>query len=171
MNDKEMINAVCRGCGKKLSKDEQGAEYCSRCMIERAEEYVPEAKERPPIKPEKKSKAWVMVQVTIIVIGLAVIALQVPRLTAALQEGQPLRQGAYATDTQTDQCIANLWRISKLIQEGKMSDYDMVCPLRNKPYEIEDSGEDIIVRCPNPGLHGFHKIQVSKRRPVPELSK
>jgi hypothetical protein len=171
MNDKEIINTVCKGCGKKLSPDEQGTGYCSCCMIERAEEYVPEAKERPPIKREKKSRAWVMVQVTIIVIGLAVMALQAPRLTAALQEGQPLRQGTYATDAQTDQCIKNLWHISRMIQDGTALPSDMACPLSNKPYEIEDTGEDIIVRCPNPELHGFQKIQASKRRPVPELSK
>ncbi|MBN1254216.1 MAG: hypothetical protein JXA50_02985 [Deltaproteobacteria bacterium] len=171
MTDEPKINTVCKGCGKLLSPDEQGSEYCSSCMIERAEEYVPEAPEKSPIKREKKSKAWVIVQVAIIVIGLAVMALQTPRLIAALHEGQPLREGTYATDTETDQCIKNLWHISKLLQEGQLHTNGIVCPLSNKPYEIRDTGEEIVVSCPNPELHGLKQIQVSKRHPVPKVSK
>jgi hypothetical protein len=171
MTEKEMMNAVCKGCGRRLSADEQGAEYCDSCMIERAEQYVPEAPARPQIKRERKSRAWLVVQLTIIVIGVAVMALQTPRLIAALKEGQPLRYGTYATDAQADQCIKNLWQISRMIQDGKKPPSDMICPVSKKPYEIRDTGEDIVVRCPNPALHGFKEIQVSKRRPVPEVSK
>jgi len=171
MADELKINAVCKGCGKQLGADEQGAEYCSSCMIERAEEYVPEAPEKPLIKRERKSRAWLVVQVTIIVIGLAVIALQTPRLTASLQDGQPLRYGTYATDEQTDQCIENLWHISRMLQDGTALPSDIVCPLSNKPYEIRESGADIVVRCPNPELHGCKELRVSTRHPVPEISK
>jgi len=171
MADEPKINAVCKGCGKQFSADEHGAEYCDSCMIERAEEYVPEAPERPSIKRKRKSRAWLVVQVAIIVIGVAVMALQTPRLIAALQEDQPLRYGTYATDEQADQCIKNLWHISRMLQDGKKPPADMVCPISNKPYEIRESGADIVVRCPNPALHGFKKIQISEKHPVPELSK
>jgi len=171
MADEPKINAVCKGCGKQLGADEHGAEYCSSCMIERAEEYVPEAPQKPQIKRERKSRVWLVVQVVIIVIGLAIMALQAPRLTAALKEGQPLRYGTYATDAQTDQCIENLWHISRMLQDGTAPPSDMVCPLSNKPYDIRESGEDIVVRCPNPELHGLKQIQVSKRHPVPEVTK
>ena len=140
-------------------------------MIERAEEYVPEEQEKPLIKREKKSKTWLVAQLIIILIGVAVIALQTPRLLAALKEGQPLRQGIYATDEQTDQCIKNLWHISRMLQDGKTPPPDMGCPVSNKPYEITDTDEDIVVRCPNPELHGLKYIQVSKKHPVPEVSK
>ena len=170
MTDKKMQNTVCKGCGKTFNPDEQDAEYCSRCMIERAEEYVPKAQERPLIKREKKSRTWLIVQLIIILIGVAVMAVQTPRLIAAFKEGQPLRQGTYATDAQTDQCIKNLWHISKLLQEGQLHTNGIVCPVSNKPYEIRNTGEDMVVRCPNPGLHGFKKVQVSKKHPVPELS-
>ena len=169
MTDKETENAVCKGCGTTLGPDDQGAEYCSRCMIERAEEYVPQAPQKPQIKRKRKNRAWVVVQVTIIVIGLAVMALQTPRLTAALKEGQPLRYGTYTTDKQTDQCIKNLWHISKLLQEGRLQTNGVTCPLSNKPYEIRESGTDIVVRCPNPELHGFKELKVSTRHPVPEI--
>jgi hypothetical protein len=171
MADETMSNTVCKGCGSKLGADEQDAEYCSRCMIERAEEYVPEAQERPLIKREKKSRTWLVVQLIIILIGVAVMALQTPRLIDAFKEGQPLRQGTYATDDQADQCIKNLWHISKLIQEGRLHTDGIVCPVSNKPYEIRDIGENIVVSCPNPELHGLKHIRVSTRNPVPEISK
>ena len=171
MADTKTGNAVCKGCGKALNPDERGAEYCSRCMIERAEQYVPEAPQKPQIKRERKNRAWLVVQVAIIIIGVAVMALQTPRLIAALHEGQPLRQGTYATDAQTDQCIANLWYIAKLLQEGRLHTNGVTCPLSNKPYEITESGADIVVRCPNPELHGFKELRVSKKNPVPEIRK
>jgi len=171
MADEPKINAVCKGCGKQFGADEKGAEYCDSCMIERAEEYVPEAPERPQIKRERKSRVWLVVQVAIILIGVAIMALQTPRLIAALQEDQPLRYGTYATDERADQCIKNLWHISRMLQDGKKPLVDMVCPVSNKPYEIKESGADIVVSCPNPALHGFQSIQISKKHPVPELSK
>lgn len=171
MADEKINNPVCKGCGRTLGADEQDAGYCSSCMIERAEEYVPETQEKPLIKREKKSRTWLVVQLIIILIGVIIIALQTPRLIAALQEGQPLRQGTYTTDEQTDQCIKNLWHISRMIQDGKTPSSDMVCPISNKPYEIMDTGEDVVVRCPNPALHGLKHIQASKKHPVPEVSK
>ncbi|MCJ7663429.1 MAG: hypothetical protein MUO24_04240 [Desulfobacterales bacterium] len=172
MADEPKINAVCKGCGKRLSADEKDAEYCSRCMIERAEEYVPEAPERPYIKREKKSRTWLITQVAIILVAVTIMALQTPRLISAVKGGdRPLKQGTYATDAQADQCIKNLWHIARLIQEGKAPGKDMVCPISKKPYEIKNIGEDITVSCPNPELHGFKEIRVTKRRPVPEISK
>jgi hypothetical protein len=171
MADEPKINALCKGCGKQLGADEKDAEYCSRCMIERAEEYVPEALERPTIKRAKKSRAWLISQVAIILVAVAIMALQTPRLISAFKEGQPLRQGTYATDAQADQCIKNLWHIARLIQEGKVPGPDIVCPIRKRPYEIRGAGADVVVSCPNPELHGFKEMRVSKRRPVPEISK
>jgi hypothetical protein len=171
MADEPKINAVCKGCGKRLGADEKGAQYCSRCMIERAEEYVPEAPERPSIKRGKKSRTWLIVQVAIILVAVTIMALQTPRLISAVKGDRPLRQGSYATDSQTDLCIKNLWHIARLIQEGKVPRKDMVCPISKKPYEIKNIGEDIAVSCPNPELHGFKEIRVTKRRPVPELRK
>jgi hypothetical protein len=171
MADEAKINAVCKGCGKQLGADEKGAQYCSACIIERAEEYVPETPERPQIKREKKSRAWLVVQVTIIVVAVAAMALQTPRIISAVRGDRPLRQGTYATDAQTDQCIANLWHSARLIQEGRVPGPDIVCPISKKPYEIKTMGEDVWVSCPNPALHGFKAMRVSKRHPVPEISK
>lgn len=171
MADETKINAACKGCGKQLSADEKGAQYCSSCMIERAEEYVPEAPERLPVKRGKKSRIWLIAQLAIIVVAVVIMALQVPRLISALKGDRPLRQGTYATDAQTDQCIANLWHSARLIQAGKVPGPDMVCPISKKPYEIKTMSADVWVSCPNPELHGFRAMRVSKRHPVPEISK
>jgi hypothetical protein len=171
MTDKTKTSTICKKCGKQLDADEKGAEYCSRCMIEQAEDYVPEAPERPLIKRAKKSRAWLIVQIAIILVAVAIMALQTPRLISAVKGDRPLRQGTYATDKETDQCIKNLWHIARLIQEGKAPGPDIVCPISKRPYAIKTMGEDVWVSCPNPELHGFKEIRVSKRRPVPEISK
>jgi hypothetical protein len=171
MTDKTKTSTICKKCGKQLDADEKGAQYCSRCMIEQAEDYVPEALERPPIKRAKKNRAWLIAQVAIILVAVVIMALQAPRLISAVKGERPLRQGTYATDAQADQCIKNLWHIARLIQEGKVPGKDIVCPISKKPYVIRDTGKDVVVSCPNPELHGFKTMQISKRRPVPEVSK
>ncbi len=171
MIDKTKKRPVCKQCGKQLDADEKGAQYCSTCMIEQAEDYVPEALERLPIKRQKKRRTWLVVQLAIILAAVVIMALQIPRLISAVKGERPLRQGTYATDEQADQCIANLWHIARLVQEGKVPGKDIVCPISKRPYEIKTMGADVRVSCPNPGLHGLKAVQVSKRRPVPEVSK
>jgi hypothetical protein len=111
------------------------------------------------------------VQLAVILAVVVMMTLQTPRFISAVKGEQPLRQGTYATDAQADQCIANLWRIARLIQEGKAPGKDIVCPSRKKPYEIKGTGANVWACCPNPELHGFKAMQVGKRRPVPEISK
>jgi hypothetical protein len=171
MTDKTKMSSVCKKCGKQLDADEKDAQYCSRCMIEQAEEYVPEAPERPTIKRQKRSRTWLVVQIAIVLAAVVIMALQTPRLISAVKGERPLRQGTYATDAQADQCIANLWRIARLVQEGKVPSKDIVCPISKKPYEIRGTGANVWASCPNPELHGFKAMQVGKRRPVPEISK
>ncbi len=169
MPEEEMMRFVCKRCGAPLGADEGGAEYCSNCMIERAEQYVPEAPEPLPIQQERKSRTWMVLQLIILLACLAVIAIQSPRVISAFKGDRPLRLGTYATDAQTDQCIRNLWHLSKLLQEGGLPDREMVCPLSTRPYLVRQRGEDTVVSCPNPQLHGVREIHVSKDHPVPEI--
>jgi hypothetical protein len=171
MVDKPKSNAVCKKCGRQLTVDEKNSQYCSRCMIEQAEEYAPEAPERPPVKHQRRSRTWLVVQLAIILAAVVIMALQIPRFISAVKGERPLRQGTYATDTQTDQCIANLWHIARLVQEGKAPGKDILCPISKKSYVIKDTGKDVVISCPNPELHGFKEILVSKRRPIPEIGK
>ncbi len=170
MADEKILDAVCKRCGKPLSEDDQGADYCSSCMIEVAEQYVP-GEEAAPIKRKRKSRAWLVLQWIILLACITIIAIQFPKLISAFKEDKPLRHGTYLTDEQTDQCIKNLWHISRLLQEGNLPAKDMVCPVSKKPYVVKKIGGDTVISCPNPALHGVKEIHVSKKCPFPEIIK
>ena len=175
----------CSQCQKPLCDEcaipERGKSFiCSRCAALKASQDVVQEidkrieekegkKQEREIGKRRKSKIWVVSQLVIIAACIAIIAIQVPRLMSTLEEEKPIRYGTYSTDAQTDQCIRNLWRISKLLQEGKLPGKDIVCPASKKPYVMTETGGDIVVRSPNPQLYGFKEIRVSKNKPVPEL--
>jgi hypothetical protein len=123
-------------------------------------------------KKNEKKRMWVIGQWAIVAICVAIVAYQMPALISAVKsEEKPIRRGTQDTDPQTDQCIKNLWRASRLIQEGKLPDSTLICPASNKPYAIVRTDEDIIIRSPNPELYGLKDIRVSKKNPIPELVK
>jgi len=157
----------CKRCGKVVDGDQF---YCGQCIIELAEETItgPKDDKHKPPRPGKSRKK-VVAQWIVLLVCFAIIAFQMPKLFAAFKEDQPIRQGTYETNAQTDQCINNLWHISKLLQDGRLPGNDIVCPASGKPYVIVKAGEDTVARCPNPGLHGFSKISVSRRSPCPEV--
>jgi hypothetical protein len=97
--------------------------------------------------------------------------MQSPKLAANIGDEKPVRVGTYDTDAKTDQCIRDLWQISKILQEGKLPGKDMVCPASKKPYVVIRTDSDVVVRAPNPQLYGFREIRVSKGNPIPELIK
>jgi len=176
MAEEKGMSAICEKCGKPFSKDEQGADserqYCSRCMIEFAEQYVPETSDLSKLKRIRKSQIGVVLLWIVLCVCISIIAIRAPKLISAFtQEPKPIRYGTYSTDAQTDQCIKNLWQISKVLQEGKLPGKDIACPVSKKPYVVDAMGGDIAVRCANPGLHGFKEIRVSKRFPRPEIIK
>jgi hypothetical protein len=88
-----------------------------------------------------------------------------PQVTAAFTKDPPLHQGGYGADRQTDQCVANLWRISRLLQEGKPIPANLLCPAGGRPYIQQ--GDSIV--CPNPQAHKQNLLKVSRRNPVPEV--
>ena len=120
---------------------------------------------------EKKRKAFkAMVQWGVIVICLSIIGYQFPKLTDALSHrDKPLRRGILVTDELTDRCIANLWQVSKRLQEGKPVGADLICPASGKPFVIEAIEDNVVARSPAPERYGFREIRVSKKNPVPEL--
>jgi hypothetical protein len=123
-------------------------------------------------KKDKKKEKWIIGLWVILIICVGIILYQTPALiSAAKSDVKPLRKGTYDTNGLTDQCIKNLWQISRLVQEGKMPGGNILCPASKKPYVVVKKEEDIIVRSPNPELHGFKEMRVSKKKPVPELIK
>ena len=167
MDKKADPTGHCKKCGKIVDSDQL---YCSQCIIELAEENITEPAEDMQKSPlPAKSRKKVITQCTILLVCIVIIAFQMPKLFAAFKEDQPIRRGTYETNEQTDQCINNLWHISRLLQDGKLPGNDIVCPASGKPYVIVKAGEDTVARCPNPGLHGFSEISASMRSPCPEV--
>ena len=175
MADEKGINAICENCGETFHKDEQDSgskqPYCSRCMVELAEQYVPETSDMSKLKRIRKSRVGVTLLWITLFACISIIAIQVPKLISAFKEDKPIRYGTSSTDAQTDQCIKNLWRISKLLQEGKLPGKDIVCPVSKKPYVVTTIEGEVVVRCANPELHGLKEIRVSEKNPMPELIK
>jgi len=169
------MDLQCKRCGRLFDNDEEGADsqrsYCSRCMIELAEEGIPDEVEITAPKSAKLSKTWAVARWVILGFCVCMIALQAPELISSFKETKPIRYGTYVTDAQTDQCIKNLWHISRLLQEGKLPGKDLVCPASKKPYVVTKIKGDVTVSCPSPGLHGVRGIQISIESPAPEVKK
>ena len=58
-----------------------------------------------------------------------------------------------------------------MLQEEKLPDNDIVCPVSKKPFVVIKTEDDVAVNVPNPGLYGFKEMLVSKKNPVPTIIK
>ena len=131
-----------------------------------------EDQETREAEKEKRKTRRLIFQWTIIVVCLGIVGYQLPKLADVLsRKAKPLRQGTLATDALTDQCIANLWKVSQRLQAGKPVGADLICPASKQPFEVREIGDDVVARSPRPELYGFREIRVSKKKPVPELIK
>ena len=142
---------------------------CPHCVIELAEHYIHEEVKIP--KPERinKQRVWAVLRLIILFASISISTIQTPKLISSLKGEKPIRNGTYETDSKADQCIKNLWIISRLLQESKLLEKDIVCPFSKKPYVLKKINEDIVVTCPNPELHGLKEIRVTKKNPCPEV--
>jgi hypothetical protein len=122
-------------------------------------------------KKEKKKKLMVALKWAVLAACLAVMAMQAPRFLSMFEEEKPIRQGTYATNENTDKCVRNLWRIARLLQEGKQPGPDLVCPETGRAYVVTTGEDDTVVNCPNPEVHGLTKMSVSRKHSVPRIVK
>ncbi len=119
-------------------------------------------------------KTWgigIKFQCIILIFCISIIATQVPALFSVFKEEKPVEYVPYTSDFKTDQCVDNLWYISKLLQQGELPGKDLVCPMTGESYLVTTAEDDVVVCCPNPDKHGFKKICVSKKNPMPEVVK
>ena len=180
-------SAACSECGKPLCGEcalprKDGTFICSRCaaltaaresaqgIAQRSEEKDGRERKKAALK-KRKGRLWTGLLLAVGIISIGVICIQAPGLMSLFKEDRPIRQGTYQTDEKTDQCIRNLWKIARLLQEGKPPGDLIRCPLSHKAYVIIRTKDDVVARCPTPGLHGFREIRVSRKHPVPELIK
>jgi len=108
----------------------------------------------------------------LLVASIVIIIFQAPNLMTVINKGnKPLRHGTLETDKRTDACLQILWKVSALLQQGRLPDKTLLCPASQKPFMVTEIAGDIIVSSPNPELYGFKAMRVSKKNPVPELIK
>ena len=183
----EDASVTCSACKRPLCRicaTGGGTELvmCSQCMALKAAHEVAqgidlrhEEKENKAqmeaAKRRRRSRRKPAFQLGLLVVALSVITIQSPELAANFADEKPVRVGTYDTDAKTDQCIKDLWHISKMLQEEKLPNKGMICPASKNPYVVIKTDADVVVQAPNPQLYGFREIRVSKSKPIPELIK
>lgn len=179
--------AECGQCHSLLCQEcavrEGGNRYfCTRCMAlksarDAANSIDDRLKARESRHEEKlerenrREKIWFALQWAILLACSLIILIKAPATVSSMKDEKPVRNGTYNTDPGTDQCIGNLWRAVKLLQEGKAPGPGLLCPESKKPYVIERAQGDTLVRCPSPEKHRFAEIRASRELPVPEVIK
>jgi hypothetical protein len=178
MADQNKQERTCRNCGHSIvsfngeESGRGGDVYCGQCLIEQAEKYIKEtASEVPRIKRLRETTAGKVFLALIIFTCLIIIAYQYPRIISFFGEKKPVLTGAYVTDTVTDACLKNLVQLVNELQQGKDKTTSiLVCPASGKTYMII-TGPNPEIHCPNPEIHGFRDLAISKNNPVPELKR
>jgi hypothetical protein len=139
-------------------------------MIDIAERHLQNREvEESSWKRLRNARGWKIAMVVVILLCLAVVAYQGPRILAAVKGPKPIRMGGYDTEAKTDACIKNLWQLSQRMQQGKLASApELVCPASGKPYRII-KGPVPEAHCPTPEIHGVRDLLVTQKIPVPQL--
>jgi HPt (histidine-containing phosphotransfer) domain-containing protein len=164
---------ACRSCGTHFSAEPDDPRgLCPQCAVRQAEAVMTKeqkAAHRPP--PGRRRRYSVVLVVVLFVVAAVVIAFQAPKFVEASRPAKPIRVGFADTDEAADRCIANLWRISKTLQEGKTIEASLSCPASGQSYRAEGEGDDRTYHCPNPGRHGLSILFVEKGTRIPQAVK
>lgn len=87
MADEKDMRAICKNCGETFHKNELDSDskrpYCSRCMVELAEQYVPETSDMSKLTRIRKSKVGMTLLWITLLVCISIIAIQVPKLISA----------------------------------------------------------------------------------------
>ncbi len=121
--------------------------------------------EKVPLTPEEKQRRAILIGVFAVV--FLVLGIRAWSIAPLLKPARPLRHGTFETDTVTDRCIQELWKLSRQLQDGKLPSPMPLCPLSRKSYKVTEGDNDTLVACPNPGEHGLTRLSISRKRPIP----
>jgi len=110
--------------------------------------------------------------------------------SGAFEEPRYWAPGKMFADSDTEACIGNMWKIRKAIDryyakekispdnmqvlyDGGFLDEKVTCPASGKEYVFKKTGGETVFACPEPGKHGFSKINcdVESGAPVVERNK
>jgi hypothetical protein len=105
----------------------------------------------------------------VLIAGIIIIGLKAGEFIKALEPDRPQYRGAAGLDRETESCISNLWKITRVIQDEDLRWPNVNCPSTSTPYRTEHVLGNSIVSCPNPKKHDVVGIQVSRTSPVPEV--
>ncbi len=142
------------------------------CLAQSCNPDVPEVPQKTILDGLMKTGGvGIKFQWIILIFCIFIIAIQVPALFSVFKKEKNVEYVPYTSDFKTNQCIDNLWYISKFLQQGELPDKDMVCPMTGESYLVTTTEDDVVVCCPNPEKHGFKKICISKKNPMPEVVK
>ena len=149
---------VCRNCAYS------GSFYSSRTKKVKTEDPAEKkAKLRAP------SRIRPAIGVFVLISGIIIMGLKAGELVTAFEPERPHYRGAVNLDRGTEACISNLWKITRLIQDGALQWPNLKCPLTGMSYRIVHVKGNSIVSCPNPEKHHVAGIWVSRTSPVPEV--
>ena len=160
-------------CGECIASKEGAALLCRRCTalgavadLGKAQAAKVEQQKQQEADKEKRGGRWVKVQIAIIAIALIIIPIQIYKL---FKGPEPHVIDKTDTEEVTDVCILNLWKISDQLQRGILPGEEFRCPFNGQTYIVTHTEDDIVASDPNPELHGYTEIKVSKNEPVPIL--
>ena len=168
-----MDNNKCEKCGKELKGEEYSKNICLQCEIEQAEKLIPPEKKRDDNPtPVKTGRGLKIIKWAIIIVCVPSSVIYLMNNKSLFQDKKAIRIGSYETDEQTDKCISNLWKISKLLQEGKQTLPDgLVCPVCKEKYILKSINGEIQAFCPAADKHGLKELKVSSKKQIPEVIK
>ncbi len=160
-------NIQCAFCGKSFQpKDDE--KYCPQCIVDKQEKIIEKStKKTPSAKKTYIKTLWITLMSLLVIACIVVLTIQIPKILDVARPGKPIRQGTYETDKAADECIKNLWLISKAFQENKKPDASLRCPVTNEPYRFEATK----AYCPNPDRHNLKSLSVGKETKIPEAVK
>ncbi len=160
-------NMACAFCGRPF-QPRADEKYCPQCIVDKQEKIIEKSEEKAPGKKKRDKKVLLIIFMLLFAAAcVAVLIIQIPKILDGAKPGKPIRQGTYETDRTADECIKNLWVISKALQENKAPDSSIRCPATNEPYRIETAK----AYCPNPDKHDLKSLSVSKETKIPEALK
>lgn len=170
---------ACIGCEKPLCADcGDAAGQCAVCAARSAAEDLQqvdrervEAIKNRDARNKRMARFRAAALWALLCLCVAAAGWQLPTAISSLEKNKPLRIGTYHTDAAADACIANLWALSRTLQEGSAPDPSLACPSSGLPYAPKTTPDGVVYHCPQPERHGLRDLKVSRRHPVPEVLK
>lgn len=125
-------------------------------------DYVKKEQAKPaaprPASPELRRRAVTALQAAVFLLACAYIWAALPAARDAIAGARPLRQGTYATDRKTDECIKTLWGLAA----GTLDPASARCPVSKAAYKRVGGG----FSCPFPEKHGLSSLSYVPGRGV-----